>query len=111
MTLQQDLQQFIGTEHWYKVPLSSICITDGVKYFADKGGAYWAVDDIVATSMILDQPFLSVKVISKDSKATIIYEDGNYKKLRERNYPFTDLPDGTYEFYVTDNVMLLTSEY
>jgi len=44
-----DLQQFTGTEYWYRHPLTSKAVyTDGVKYLAEKGGAYWLIDAIVS---------------------------------------------------------------
>jgi hypothetical protein len=114
MSLANDLEQFYGTEKWYKVnPFTNIVITDGVKYFADKGGAYWAVDDILITVQTLQLPFTVATVTSKDGKAEITYEDGNGNVRNDitAKYPFTDLEEGEYKFYITDGVMLLPSEY
>lgn len=114
MSLKQDLEQFIGTEHWYRVsPFTKYAITDGVKYFADNGGAYWAVHDILATAVALKQEMLVAKVTSNNQQATIEYEDGNGNKLEfaTSKYPYTDLQEGVYRFYVMDGVMLLPSEY
>lgn len=114
MSLKQDLEQFTGTERWHKVfPFSSILITDGVKYFADKGEAYWAVCDILATATALKEDFLLAKVISENGKAVIEYEDGDYNKIEyaTAKYPRTDLEAGVYKFYITDGIMLLPSEY
>jgi hypothetical protein len=37
----EDLDQFIGSEQWYRHSLvRSITYTDGAKYVADHGGAY-----------------------------------------------------------------------
>ena len=114
MTLKQDLKQFTGSEHLYEVfPHIPIRITDGVKYFADKAQAYWAVMDIILTVGILKLPFTVAEVTSKDGEAHIVYEDGNGKVLKDiaTHYPTTDLEEGTYTFWITDNVMLLPSEY
>lgn len=43
----EDLSQFTGSEHWYQHGLvRSITYTDGAKYVADAGGAYWLLDEI-----------------------------------------------------------------
>lgn len=44
---KDDLQQFTGSEQWCPHGLArSILFTDGAKYVADKGGAYWLLDEI-----------------------------------------------------------------
>ena len=41
------LRQFTGTEKWYRHPfVRTVLYTDGVKYVAEQGGAYWLIDDI-----------------------------------------------------------------
>ena len=111
MTLQAELQQYYGTEKYYRLNLTPIVATDGVKAFADKGNAYWAVDEMCFRAMKLKQPFLAVTITSSNNKATITYEECNYNQLKETKIPRTDLEAGTYQFYITDNVIMLTSEY
>ena len=42
-----DLRQFTGCENWYRHGLvRSVLYTDGAKYLADQGGAYWLLDQI-----------------------------------------------------------------
>jgi hypothetical protein len=42
-----DLAQFTGSEHWYRHGLNrQILFTDGARYVADGGGAYWLLDEI-----------------------------------------------------------------
>ena len=44
---EADLRQFTGSEHWYRHGLvRDILFTDGAKYLADHGGAYWLLDEI-----------------------------------------------------------------
>ena len=40
-----------------------------------------------------------------------IVEYGNRKQVLTRKIPFTDLSEGTWNFYLTDNVLMLPSEY
>jgi hypothetical protein len=42
-----DLQQFTGTEHYFRHPINHrVFYTDGVQYLAEDGGAYWLLDEI-----------------------------------------------------------------
>jgi hypothetical protein len=41
------LQQFIGTENWHRHGINrNVLYTDGAKFVADAGGAYWLLDTI-----------------------------------------------------------------
>jgi hypothetical protein len=45
---EADLSQFTGSENWYRHGINrSVLFTDGAKYVADQGGAYWLLDEIV----------------------------------------------------------------
>lgn len=59
--LKEELDQFIGgAAQWYRHPLNRKALyTDGVKYLAEKAGAYWLVDDICAAYQ-LDEKVKSV---------------------------------------------------
>ena len=113
MTLQTDLTEFTGTLEYHRLTYFPILATDGVKYLAEKAGAFWLVDDIAAVYVTKknEYPFISINVISKDGKATVKYTDGNYKKIHTQNYEYTDLPEGEYKLFLTDDVLMLTSEY
>jgi hypothetical protein len=42
-----DLGQFTGSEQWYRHGIvRDVLYTDGAKYMADQGGAYWPLDEI-----------------------------------------------------------------
>lgn len=113
-----DLSQFIGTQAYFRQPFSRVLYTEGVQYFAKNagGGAYWFLDKcfIEFEPKFREEPFLSIKLEVKDSKATITIGDGN-DKLDSKNIPYTDCPDGSYNFYIVDGgdhkVLMLASEY
>ena len=110
-----ELNQFTGTEQYYKSNMfvPKMVHTDGVEYFCEKASAYWFLD-IVATEIFGLQEvdyFLSITLAVQDGKATITVEDGDCEVLFEKNIEFTDCPEGSYEFFLTDNVLMLTSEY
>jgi hypothetical protein len=115
--LEYDLRRFAGTELWYRHSLvREMTYTDGVKYFAKEGGgqgAYWFLD-IIATEVfpiLKREPFLSLILTVKETEAELSVDDGNGKILQEKTIPFTDLQEGIWRFYLTDNVLLLPSEY
>jgi hypothetical protein len=112
--LVDDLSNFTGTENWYRHNLMHDTVyTDGVKYFAEKAGAYWFLD-IVDTELFPLQKkegFLSITMTVANEQASIVATDGNLTTLWNKEISFTDCPDGEYRFYFTDNVLLLTSEY
>ena len=117
-TTTLDLSQFYGTENYYRTnPIfaKDMVHTDGVQYFADNAGngAYWFLD-IVATEyfpMLKKEPFLSINMQVEDGKAVIAVEDGDLKTLKIKKIEHTDCPTGIYQFFLTDNVLMLSSEY
>ena len=110
-----DLSQFYGTEAYHRTFMfnPSLVHTDGVQYFADQAGCFWFLD-IVATEihpLTKKEPFLSIKFWANGGEASITVEDGDLKPVFVKGIEHTDCPDGEYEFFLTDNVLMLTSEY
>ncbi len=112
--LRNDLAQFTGTEYWHRCALNPACLyTDGVEYFVEQAGAYWFLD-ILATEFFELQHkagFLNIWLKVRGNQADIVIEDGDYNVLKEKHIDFTDCPEGDWQFFFTDNVILLTSEY
>lgn len=45
--VKSDLEQFTGTQQWYRHPIvKNTLYTDGIKYLAERAGAYWLIDEI-----------------------------------------------------------------
>jgi len=110
-----DLSQFYGTESYHRTNLFTpkLVHTDGVQYFADQGGCYWFLD-IVASEyypLLAKEPLLSIQLAVEDGKADICVEDGDCNIIKQKHIALTDCPDGMYRFFLTDNVLMLTSEY
>jgi hypothetical protein len=115
--LKRNLSYFIGTEQWYHHPLRrEMLYTDGVKFFAEHagGGAYWFLD-IVATEifpLLAKEPFMLVELQVEDSNVCrIVVSDGDGNEVYTKDIDYTDCPAGLWKFYLTDNVLLLPSEY
>lgn len=107
-----NLSQFTGTEHWYRHPFSKVTYTDGVKYFAETAGAYWFLD--IAVCLPMEYPgedFMSIALDVTDGKAKLTVDDGNENVLMTKDIEPTDCPAGKYCFFLTNNVLMLTSEY
>lgn len=114
MDLQHELNQFTGTESWHRHPINrNLLLTDGAKFFMDCAEAWW-FSDIVATELAPLQgkePFMMIVLHSFDNKALLFADDGNGRKIWQRNVEYTDCPEGVWKFYLVDNVLLLPSEY
>ena len=110
-TLEEKLEGYYGTESYHRLTLTPILATDGVVAFATIGNAFWAVSDMCIEAMFLKEEFLSITITSTGKKADIVYTDGNDNIIKKKHYAHTDLEKGTYKFYITNNVILLPSEY
>lgn len=112
-----ELAQFTGSEQWYRHGLvRNILFTDGAKYVADKAGAYWLLDEIALAqryekSVAAEEFQLWKLTVNPDHTAVLTCEDGNGEAVLSKNIPFTDFPLDEIKFYVTNNTILLPSEY
>lgn len=112
----EDLAHFTGSEQWYRHGLArSITYTDGAKYVADHGGAYWLLDEIALAQTffvaVKAEPFQVWRLTVNDGKGVLTCDDGNGSIVFTKTIPFTDFPLPEIKFYFTDNVILLPSEY
>jgi len=114
---QNDLAQFYGSENWYRHCLvRSVLFTDGAKYVADAGGAYWLLDEIALAQKfekkVAGEAFQLWRLtVKEDTTATLVCEDGNGRGVYAKKIPSTDFPLAEISFYVVNNTILLPSEY
>ena len=111
-----ELAEFTGTETWYRHSLNpSVLNTDGIKYLAERAGAYWLVDEIAlsqALQAVKGNEFQVWKLqVTDNASAVLSCEDGNDTELYRQDIPFTDFPLPEIMIFYTDNVILLPSEY
>lgn len=106
-----DLSNFFGSENFYKY-LGGAIFTDGVKFLMENG-AHWLCSDAMIACKTVPKlkaaEFIHVKALVKDGACTVIYDDGNGKKLFTQKYDSTDLPCNV-EFYFENGTFCLTSE-
>lgn len=123
MLTASELNQFTGTDNWYRHSLiRSITYTDGVKYMAEKAGAYWLIDEVAiingpfnepVSKKLHEQPF-QVWDLKRDESghgADLICQDGNGVVLYRKRIDITDFPLPEIRLYFVDKVILLPSEY
>ena len=113
-----DLAQFTGSEYWYRHALvRNVLFTDGAKFIADHGGAYWLLDEIALAQRyekkIAGEAFQLWKLTLNpgSTSATLTCEDGNCNEIFRKVIAFTDFPLTEIKLYFTDNTILLPSEY
>jgi hypothetical protein len=129
MCLSTDLGQFHSTQDYHRFSglFHRHLITDGVKYFAEVGKAYWALDAICSYHpKIMRHPdrrlreiqFWTLKSTGRSAVLYCMADSGpGEKKVVRQSIEFTDLEAGEYRFYVqpindgSQFLILLPSEY
>ena len=112
-----DLLQFTGTEQWHRHGIvRDVLFTDGAKYVADAGGAYWLLDAIAlvqrGSNRVAAEAFQVWKLtVNPDHSATLSCDDGNGNVVFTKPIGYTDFPLPEIALYFTDGVILLPSEY
>ena len=111
------LRQFTGSENWYRHSINrAVLYTDGAKFLANQGGAYWLLDIIAIAQQhdasVSREEFQvwNLKVHS-DRSATVFCDDGNGNPVYTQEIPFTDFPLDEMKLYFANNVIHLPSEY
>lgn len=103
---QSDLDQFSGTEHYYR-NFTGLIYTDGVKFLADRGNAYWLIDAIgshqinpkLRKGRLGDLQFWKLEV--KDNKAVLTCRaDTDVPPAVTQKFEYTDFPLASVEIWV-----------
>ena len=115
--LEQELAQFTGTEHYYKL-YPKLYLTDGTKYLAEQAECFWLFDlfwSHLASVNEEIEPFTVLIIAVLNSSATIGIEDGNGKMLASQYVEYTDFLLPVLHMYGCWNgdawIAMLTSEY
>lgn len=112
-----ELRQFTGSEQWYRHGLvREVLFTDGAKYLADRGGAYWLLDEIALAQRhqraVAGEAFQLWKLaVHPDRTAALACEDGNGRTVYSKAIGYTDFPLPEVALYFVDGTILLPSEY
>jgi len=122
----EDLDQFHGTENWYRHGLMrNFLYTDGLKYVAEAGGAYWLIDLIashqagIRKRAQLDKsirPEFQVWTLTVNGNTSVaVCDDGDGLIMARQEIEFTDFPLESIKLFCTFDgeqyVLMLPSEY
>lgn len=119
--LMQELRGFIGTQQYFLHWARKMKFTEGVKFMAERAGAYWLLD--IAASYHRTEPFQiwEIDVFKKPRRergkkiimaVITMREDSNQPVLVRQEIPYTDFPGpGKFKMYLIDNVLMLPGEY
>ena len=114
--LEAHLTHFTGSGDFYKHS-TGLVFTDGVKFLADRAGAYWLIDLIASWQkrarkdrMLRDFQIWELRVDIKARTAdAICFRDANDEAFRQ-SISFTDFPLPSVTLYVENDVVCLPSE-
>jgi hypothetical protein len=110
------LALFTGTERYYRISRRHL-LTEGTKYLAENAECFWMMDAIAShlSEIGTSDWFVQVKVTVQDSRATMIYYDGNGKEHARQDIPYTSFPLDMITLYACWDgehwVIMLPSEY
>ena len=114
---EADLAQFTGSENLYRHGLArSVLYTDGAQFMAEKGGAYWLLDEIAFAqrpgSKVAAEPFQHWKLtVSEGGSARLSCDDGNGNIVHAKRIPFTDFSLPTLSLSVANKTLILPGEH
>lgn len=114
--LLEGLQQCSGSETIYRHGLRpQFVYTEGVRFLAEGAGAYWLLDAIVShqlTPKVAREDFqVWVLQRNEDDTWTLSCHDGNGRFVAVQQLEFSDFPLSCIEVWLTNNTLLLPSEY
>ncbi|MGA2296355.1 MAG: DUF6876 family protein [FCB group bacterium] len=111
--LINDLNQFHGTEHYYRY--LGIILTDGVKFLCESAKCWWYADIIASMQFenkVKKEPFQVFKLnVNPDQTARVTIEDGNDNIIFYQDIQYTDFPLDKFVVWCIDKIALLPSEY
>ena len=125
ITKLADLGHFTGTaQYWRYSPLfPSVLLTDGAKYVAEEGEAFWLMDAIASVQSIPmirnDEALQSIQfwrlAVHPDRSAPLTCERDEDDIVYTQEIQFTDFPLDRFLLYVCPSergkVIMLPSEY
>jgi hypothetical protein len=113
--LESGLTMHTGSTRWFRHWSRRLVYTEGVRYLAEKASAYWFIDLVASWcphASLRNEEFVLWKLTVKpDRSAIVIADDGNGRELAHQDIPWTDFPLDEVSLYLTDNTLLLPSEY
>jgi hypothetical protein len=93
-----------------------VLFTDGAKYVADHGGAYWLLDEIAIIqpydARVAAEEFqVWTLKVREDRTAILTCDDGNCNIVFSKEIEFTDFPLPQITLWFANNTIYLPSEH
>lgn len=115
--LDAELPQFSGTDNWWRHWTGRITYTDGVKFLAEKAGAFWLIDLVAShqTARLRQEQF-QIWILTVDRKrrpmaVATCQADTDKPVLVRQEIGHTDFPLPSIKVYLVDGVLMLPNEY
>lgn len=113
--LQFNLNQFIGTEKYYRITHSHL-LTDGTKYLAEQAECFWLMTAIAShLPKQYHDYFAVVNLTVEDSAAQLTLDDGNGNIFACQKIAYSDFPLSELKLYCAFDgeywVIMLPCEY
>jgi len=119
---RDDLAKFDNTErlHEFSTLTPNVLLTDGAKYVADHGGAYWLMD-IIAQNQMLNEDYLVESfqhwtlTVDNAFLGKVECEDGNNNIIFRKYIEYTAFPLRSIDLYAIHVkpriIIMLPGEY
>ena len=117
MLTPADLAMFTGSEQFYRHSINrKVLYTEGARYVADAGSAYWLLDEIAFIqrhdARLAAEEFQVWKLtVCPDRTATLVCEDGNDKVIFSKSIPYTDFPLDAITLWFANDTIYLPGEH
>jgi len=113
---KEELNDFSGTEHYYHNLIGNFNYTDGVKFLADKGKAYWLLDAIGSYQISdkirqIEFQVWKLETNLKNQTARLSLLDENRKEIVFQEITYTDFPLEEIEVWLIKKTLILPGEY
>lgn len=111
------LAQFIGSEKFYRhSSVTEIIYSEGARYVAEVGGAYWLLDEIAfaqrSEPAVRKEPFQVWDLYVTSFRSAILScADGNRTTVYKKKIKWTDFPPPGIQLFVANSCIHLPSEY
>lgn len=115
--LERDLAQFCGSEDRWKHWTGRIMYTEGVKFLAERAGAFWLIDLVAShqTAQLRKEEFQVWTLRVDRSKAPMAVAtcraDTDEPVLVRQEIDHTDFPLPSIRLWLVGDVLMLPSEY
>ena len=110
---KEELNQFTGSQQWFRHFSGRLVYTEGVQYIAEKAGAYWLIDLIASYQPIQTEEFQFWTLRKEGELFVAVCTDGNDNELVKQVIEYTDFPQEFMPFnlYLCHETLHLPSEY